>query len=100
MNKELRQPECFYDQAHCSAFCGEKKKGAASVPRRAGASGPRREPAKLGSTAEQLAGSSLQAIRLVRQVQVLQLAQHSFVASLGVTVYDTFGDTLSLQGVP
>ena len=69
------------------------------MTRRAGASGPRREPAKLGSTAEQLAGSSLQAIRLVRQVQVLQLAQ-SFVASLGVTVYDTFGDTLSLQGVP
>jgi len=25
MNKELRQPECFYDQAHCSAFCEKKK---------------------------------------------------------------------------
>ena len=68
MSSELRQPECFYDQAHCSAFCEKEKKDAGG-----GGAGK-------GSTTEE-GSTSLQAIRLVCPVQVLRLAQ-SFVASV------------------
>ena len=92
---ELRQPECFYDQAHCSAFCEKKEVASRRALETAG------DVAK-GSTTED--GSSLQAIRLVCQVQVLwcSACHFFFLASVEnhflVSLLMTLLVTLWLQG--
>ena len=78
---ELRQPDCFYDEAHCSAFCEQAKAEAAAGG----------QPAAKLAKPSQPAGSSLQAIRLVCQVQVLQLAsvENHFLVSPLMTIWVT-----------
>merc|ERR1712179_26493 len=59
MNKELRHPECIYDEVHCSAFC---EKAAAAWSKR---EVEQQQPPNLGSTTEHTtatAGSTLQGV--------------------------------------